>query len=246
MSPALALGQAVHETLESLSVLPTEDRFKEPLPERFARAWQKVAGKRGGFFDERQEDQFRRRGADMIARVYRNPGPIGSRAVKLQQDLPYFWLSEEDNIILCGKIDWLEYLSDSDSVHIVDFKTGRNKEEEGSLQLPIYYLLAGRCQPRPIARASYWYLDSDDAPTEQPLPDVIESERRLIEIGRKIKLARQVKKFACPKDGCRNCAPFERIIAGEGEMVGNDEYGADVYVLLPAKATVVEETSVIL
>jgi len=28
MSPPLALGQVIHEVLESLSLLPTEDRFK--------------------------------------------------------------------------------------------------------------------------------------------------------------------------------------------------------------------------
>jgi len=245
MSPALALGQAVHETLECLSVLPKDERFAEPLPERFARAWQKVSGKRGGFFDERQEDQFRRRGADMIARVYRNPGPIGSLAVKLQKDLPSVWLSEEDNIMLCGKIDWLEYLPESESVHIIDFKTGRNKEEDDSLQLPIYYLLASRCQPRPVVRASYWYLDSEDSLTEQKLPEAAESERRLLDIGRKIKLARAVKKFDCVEGSCRNCGLFERILAGEGELVGRDEYGADVYVLA-IKSQTAEEVSVIL
>ena len=247
MSPALALGQAVHETLEALSVLPKEERFKEPLPERFARAWQKVAGKRGGFFDEREEDQFRRRGADMIARVYRNPGPIGGLAVKLQKDLPHIWLSEDENIILCGKIDWLEYLPEIDSVHIIDFKTGRNREDSASLQLPIYCVLVSRCQPRPIARASYWYLDSDDALTEQTLPAIDESERRLLDIGRRIKLARQVKKFDCPSGGCRNCRPFEQILAGAGELAGTDDYGADVYILAPERATANEqETSIIL
>ncbi len=246
MSPALALGQAVHETLESLSVLPREQRFAEPLPERFVRSWQKISGKRGGFLDERQEDQFRRRGEDMIARVYRKPGPIGSLAVKLQQDLPNIWLSEDENIILCGKLDWLEYLQEIESVHIIDFKTGRNKEEEESLQLPIYYVLASRCQSRPVVRASYWYLDSDDALTEQKLPEMEESERRLLDIGRRIKLARLAKKFTCPKDGCRNCASFERILAGEGEMVGRDEYGADVYVLSHVKITPAEDASIIL
>ena len=35
MEPPLALGQAVHEAIESLSALPVEERFTTPLLERF-------------------------------------------------------------------------------------------------------------------------------------------------------------------------------------------------------------------
>jgi len=47
-----------------------------------------------------------------------------------------------------------------------------------------------------------------------------------------MKLARKMKIFKCPQgDGCRECQPLERILAGEGKFVGNDEYGADIYIL---------------
>ena len=49
--------------------------------------------------------------------------------------------NEEENIILNGKIDWLEYVPEDDSIRVIDFKTGKNDEKEGSLQLPIYILL---------------------------------------------------------------------------------------------------------
>ena len=45
----------------------------------------------------------------------------------------------------------------------------------------------------------------------------------------KIKLARQLKKFDCKEGGCIHCNDFERIIRGEGEFVGNDQYKRDVY-----------------
>ena len=142
MTPHLALGQAVHAVLESLSVLPVDKRFSdEPLLAKYKREWQKVSGQQGGFQSEQEEAGFYKRGEDMLRRVMDNPGPIKTLAVKIQQDLPYYWLSEDENIILCGKIDWLEYLPDSDAVHIIDFKTGKVKEDENSLQLPIYKLL---------------------------------------------------------------------------------------------------------
>jgi len=54
-SPPLALGQAVHEVLESLSTLPVEERFRNSLIEKFHTVWQKLSGKKGGFVNEEVE-----------------------------------------------------------------------------------------------------------------------------------------------------------------------------------------------
>jgi len=241
MSPALALGQAVHESLEALSQLPREQRFREPLPNRFERAWQKVTGKKGGFFSTEKELEYQKRGRDMIARVYNHPGPIAELSVKIQKDLPYFWLSEDDNIILCGKIDWLEYLPDTDSVHIIDFKTGKRREDPESLQLPIYYLLVSRCQKRDVTKASYWYLEDSDMLMEKALPARDKAEHDVLDIARRVKLARQLRKFDCPKEGeCYHCATYEQILRDEGEFIGIDEYNYDVYVL-PSGVTIEDD-----
>ena len=122
MSPPLALGQIVHEVIEGLSVLPVDKRFEEPLLAKFETAWQKISGKRGGFLDKTIENQYKQRGQEMLKKVEKNPGPLKKLAVKIKMDLPRFWLPEKDNIILCGKIDWLEYLP---------AKTGLEKEDAG-------------------------------------------------------------------------------------------------------------------
>lgn len=233
MSPPLALGQAVHNTLEALSELPRDQRFATPLPERFAREWAKVSGKKGGFFSEASEHKYRNRGEAMIARVFNHPGPIANLSVKIQKDLPNFWLSEEEEIILCGRVDWLEYLQEEDAVHIIDFKTGKKREDESSLQLPIYLLLVTECQKRAVQKASYWYLEEDDDLTEKVLPDVEQARNEILHIARKIKLARQLQKFDCPKgkDECYACAPMERILKGEGELIGEDDFRRDLYIL---------------
>jgi len=233
MSPALALGQSVHEVLESLSNLPRDSRFREALPVKFDRAWEKVKGEKGGFLNEEVEYKYKKRGLDMLARVYNHPGPILSLSVKIQMDLPYYWISEEDNIILCGKVDWLEYLPDTDSVHIIDFKTGKVQEDDNSLQLPIYSLLVANCQKRRTTKASYWYLEENDFLTEKSLPDLEESEKRVLEIAKQVKLARQLNRFKCKKgeDGCFACRPFEKVVSNEAKFVGNDEFGADVYII---------------
>ena len=230
MTPPLALGQAVHEVLESLSVLRTDERFREPLMQKFETAWQKVSGKKGGFFHKDTELKYKERGKNMIRNVHENPGPLKSLAVKIQKELPYYYISEEENIILCGKIDWLEYLPESESVHIIDFKTGKNKEEENSLQLPIYMLLATNCQERKIQGASYWYLENNEI-IEKELPNTDDAHKQVLALGQKIKLARKLEALNCPSSGCHACAPLEKILAGKGEFVGEDEYNYHVYIL---------------
>jgi len=96
----------------------------------------------------------------------------------------------------------LEYEEESDSVRIIDFKTGKNEEPEDSLQLPIYLLLATNTQSKKVSGASYWYLDRDDGLTEKKLPDGKQSFEKVYAIARRIKLARQINHFKCPKDGC--------------------------------------------
>ncbi len=231
-SPALSLGQTVHEVVEGLSVLAVNDRLKTPLLKKLDIAWQKVSGKVGGFKNKEQEEEFKERGRVMLKRVESHPGPILKKAVKIPTDfLPNYYLSEEDDIILCGKIDWLEYLEDSDSVHIIDFKTGKNEEDVESLQLPIYLLLATNTQPRTITKASYWYLNKSDDLTPKELPNYEDSLDKVLTVARRIKLARQLKHFVCPTKGCMKCRPLERILRSEGEKVGVSETRQDIYIL---------------
>lgn len=231
MSPPLALGQVVHEVVESLSVLPRDKRFETPLIEKFEAAWKKISGKRGGFRNIDIENNYKQRGTQMLKRISSNPGPLKKLAVKIKMDLPNYWLSEEDNIILCGKIDWLEYIPEQDGVHIIDFKTGKNEEDDNSLQLPIYSLLVHNCQNRKAIKASYWYLEQSSELTSCPLPDLNDAYNKVLRVAKQIKLARQLEKFKCPHGGCQACKPYELLLDGKGEFVGQDEYKQDVYVL---------------
>jgi ATP-dependent helicase/DNAse subunit B len=231
ISPSLALGQSVHEVLEALSLLPAEERFSKSLHETYDEVWQKVTGRMGGFSDIYEEEEFKERGRKMLQRVLDKPGPILNKAIKIQKDLPNYYLSVEDNIILCGKVDWLEYLPESDSVHVIDFKTGKHEENADSLQLPIYHLIVKNCQKRNVSKASYWYLDSSDVLHEVTLPSLDVAYDKVIEIAKKVKEARTLKEFDCIKKGCRDCYPFEAIIKGAAEFVGVGGYKQDLYIL---------------
>lgn len=232
MQPALALGQIVHDTIDTISRLPADIRFNEPLNELFLEKWNSVTGKLGGFSTTEEEKKVKKRGEAMIERIAKNPGPLLNKAIKIRQDLPHYWISEEDNIILCGKIDWLEYIPDQDTVHIIDFKTGKYDEDPNSLQLPIYYLLTTHCQTKKVGKASYWYLERDAFPLEVDLPAEEESLIRIMEISKKIALARKLEHLPCPqKGGCRFCLPYEQILQGKAEFVGNNDFGQDIYII---------------
>lgn len=233
MQPALALGQTVHEVIDAISVLPQEERLKHPLTDVYEGKWDRISGKKGGFRTKEEETAFKERGKAMLTRLEKNPGPLLSKAVKLRDPLPWYWLSEDDNLILCGKIDWLEYLEKEDSVRIIDFKTGKFDEDPDSLQLPIYFLLLANVQKRAIAGMQYWYLEKDDAPVDIPLPRYDESEKTVLEIGKRIALARKLGRFVCPEGSkkCPSCRPLERVLEGKAEFVGTNEYNADTYIL---------------
>ena len=236
INPPIALGLAVHDTLESM-VVPLEQRFIEPLDKKYERMWEKVAGKLGGFSSETEEAEYKNRGAVMIARVMKHPGPLLNKALKLHGEdetfVPNYLFSEKDNIILCGKVDWMEYVPENNSVHIIDFKTGKNDEKSGSLQLPIYCLLVKNLQKRNIHKVSYWYLDKNDEPTEIPMPDLQEETENVLDIAKRIRMVGDSGKFTCPKGGCFACKPFEAIIRGDGTFVRKSDY-QDIYTVDPS------------
>lgn len=232
MSPPLALGQSVHEVLDMISNLPQEKRFEESLVVKFDQVWQKVSGRQGGFVSEETELKYKMRGEKMLAKLMKHPGPLSNLAVKIKQEIPFFWLSTEANIILCGKIDWLEYLPATKSVHIIDFKTSMQDENEESLQLPIYYLIASNCQKYPVEGASYWYLERSDEPKEVKLKDIDATKKKVIEIAKRIKTQKQLNVFKClHKTGCFACNPMEKVLKGEAEFVGTNSFNEDIYIL---------------
>lgn len=232
--PPLSLGQAIHKVIDELSTIDTNSRFDTPLVDRFESVWKTLSGVRGGFFSEEEEKAYKDRGYKIIEMLSQHPGPLARKTVKIKEETPYYWFSENDEIILCGKIDWLEYHQDTDSVSIVEFKTGKHDEQDGSLQLPIYVLLAQHSQKRPVSGVLYWYVDKSTMPKSLPMPDIDAAQKKIAEIGSRIKLARQLSHFKCAKDeknGCIHCAPLAAVVSGKGTFVGLGDFKEEVYVL---------------
>jgi ATP-dependent helicase/DNAse subunit B len=232
INPALTLGQLVHEVLESLKKYKSEERFTNSLIDHYEQEWEKYRGELGGFTSPEQEEEYKLRGAAMLQRVMDHPGILLNKALKLTSPdslPPRYQLSVEHNILLCGKIDWLEYLPENDSVHIVDFKTGKHDEDEDSLQLPIYCLLVKNLQKRIVKKISYWYIDRENEPREMTLPDLEEARTRVLEIALKVKEMRLNRAYTCRRNGCYACIPLEAIVQGRCKYIGTKGY-QDIYI----------------
>jgi len=237
VSPPLSVGQAVHAVIESLARVPVAERFKTSLVEKLGTYWPAVSGKKGGFASPDVEARFRARATEMLSRVTNNPGPLARLALP-PLEFPKVVLSEKDGIVLTGKIDWLEYLPETNSIHIIDFKTGKNEEDAESLQLPIYYILASSAQKRTVTKASYWYLDQEDGVRELTLPGKEDAFARVNAIARDILTNKKLNVFKFPEGDkvCFACRPYEAILRGEAEPVGiGGSWGTkeDMYIYAP-------------
>jgi len=251
VNPHMSLGIAVHEVLEGLAEFPSESRMDRDLLELYENSWKKVTGKKGGFTASDEEAEFKARGTVMLEKVINDPRFLVNKCIKLpQSNMPCnFYLSEEHNIILNGLVDWIEYLPETDSLHIVDFKTGKREETESSLQLPIYLLLCDALhKKRPVTKASYWYLESDKM-TDKELPSLDKAREDVFAVAIQVKEMRDVAKregpektFVCPQGaydkatkegGCMNCRPYEFILNRESEVesVGVGGFSQDMYIM---------------
>ena len=241
VSPHMSLGVAVHNVLENLANFKTEDRMQRDLLADYESEWAKVTGEIGGFTSAEQEAEFKERGRGMIQRVINNPNFINKKTIKFPPApagekvdmLPHYYLNDTDNIILCGKVNWIEYLDEVDGLRVIDFKTGRNEEKEESLQLPIYQLLLHNLQKRKVVGAQYWYLDMSDTPVDANLPNLEESYERVYNVAKQVAKTRESGVYDCPKGeaGCIHCRPYEAILRGEAKYVGKGEYKQDLYIL---------------
>jgi len=236
VTPHMSLGVAVHTVLEALADVPADERMKQDLHAHFDKVWSTVSGKKGGFTSDEEELEFKSRGTAMLKTVENDPRFLINKRIKLPRGEmnPNFFLNDTDNIILNGLIDWIEYLPATDSLHIVDFKTGKREESEASLQLPIYLLLCNALQTRAVTAASYWYLESDKMVSKE-LPNADDAYRDVLEVALKVKDARVKNEFVCPggSDGCAHCKPYELILARDprAEFVGMGQFKQDMFVV---------------
>lgn len=233
INPPLALGTAVHDTIEMYLKYPPTERTKDLLDNKLEFAWSNLTGEKGGFTSAEVEDSYKQRAVSMLARFWQNQH--FREAIKVE--IPSFCKADlGDDLILTGKLDWIE--KEGETYHLIDFKTGK-EERDDSQQLPIYQVLVGELFKGAPIKASYWYLDSSDEFTDYNLPDPKETLAMLKQKGEIIKMARATNSFRCQSgtESCWACRDMKAIVEGKGKLVTMDPVGRkqEVYILAKDK-----------
>lgn len=234
VSPYTSLGTAIHNVLEPLAEIPEKERLNKMLAPDFYREWAKISGEIGGFQSKEQEEEFKEQGKNILRNVKANIHHLAGETAFLlpgSKELPYMWISEEENILLCGSTDFIKKLSEK-SYKVIDFKTGKSQERDSSLQLPIYSILLDYFLGESDFSAAYWYIAQDAAPVDKIVPPLKESKDIILNIGKEIKEARARGIFECEYSGCQACNSLEKVVRGEGKIVGTGRFGGKLYMLL--------------
>lgn len=225
-SPYLTLGSTVHDSVKWYLDMQGQVT-REQLIEKYRNLWLKYRGKRGGFSSLEEEAGFGKRGLKMLDNFLNNAKVLEKSAP--QVTFPKYNLVED--VILIGNFDFVGEVPDG-TLHIVDFKTGANDEED-TLQLYIYAILAEANLGKPVSKASFWYLDREDRPKEIVL-DSLEAKLDWLTVkASELKKAIKDKNWACVKEElCRDCKDYQAVINGKGEFQFSDyRYKKDIYYL---------------
>lgn len=165
------LGKAVHNAITLFYHLPPKQRTKEQLKQHLKETWcseimwnkKPPLGKWGGFEDLEEERETYRQALLMLKNLF--------EIAETEPEIEYlptqdFRRSIEDyhNLItslsedydISGKFD-LIVRDKNDTLHIIDFKTGK-KEDDNHFQLRFYKALAEGNFQKPVRKASFYFL----------------------------------------------------------------------------------------
>ncbi len=225
-NPYLSLGLAVHQAIEGMLEFPLKDRRKISLFDRYSKIFKNYRGLNGGFLFKNKEDDFYERGVKMLERIEKSK-LLDTPAVKTKTNFPSMEIFSKEELgiraVLVGNIDWIELLPNK-AAHIIDFKTGNTKENNNSLQLPIYLILGKNNIKEDVKKLSYWYLQHDDFPVEQKIGKINQYINIIKERTKAIKKAVDDQDFACDfNKKCFACRDYEKIFKGEALLLNNNK-----------------------
>ena len=165
------LGKAVHNAITLFYHLPIKQRTEELLLEQLKKTWvsevqwnkKPPLGKWGGF-ETLEEERNTYREAILMLRNFLKMADFNLEIEYLPTDDFKRSIDDYLNLItplsqdfdISGKFD-LIIKNNKDSLHIIDFKTGKN-ENGDDFQLRFYKVLAEENFKKPVKKASFYYL----------------------------------------------------------------------------------------
>jgi len=212
--PHFTMGENVHRTLkEFYDSLPPQKRTKENLENLLREIWRQ---NRAGFRDREEEKKFGLLALSMLNKFYQETD-ITKKPLLLEKS---YKINLSKEIILQGKIDRVDL--EGDGLVIIDYKTGKEPEDNDYLQLIIYSIIISQKINKQIKEASYWYLKNNCKvsinPTEKDL------ENGILEIKSLAEIIKNEKKFKPNINKFCNWCEYLSICPMKEEIEKNKNY----------------------
>ena len=154
--PYYTLGEAVHNTLNSFFSLVPQIRTRERLFDILEHHWLASKNQEGGFKDQQEERSYKERAVAMLENFYKNEDTTVVPFKLSPSSTKYIPLTE--GVMLGGIIDRIDLEADG-SLHIIDYKTGK-EDRDDPYQLSMYAILAKNWLKKPVSKLSYLHLES--------------------------------------------------------------------------------------
>jgi hypothetical protein len=148
------MGDHVHNTLKHFYNLPQHKRTKKALMWLLDEHWKKKNGIDGGFWNQRQEEEYSERAHLMLSAYFDREDvtiePIWASDKLIKTDV-------SETLTFMGKIDRVD--EEPEGLHIIDYKTSK-EEREDEWQLAMYSVMAKKFFEKPVAKLSYVFLET--------------------------------------------------------------------------------------
>jgi putative RecB family exonuclease len=167
-SPQDVVGALVHATLHDFFAhVPVHDRDVERLITILNEKWEALVFRLGS---AAEREAWRQR-AEAQMRRFSHQHDLSIQPLILEG---YYEVPVSDQVTLVGRVDRVDEEPDG-GLHVIDYKTGDRPPEVDVEQLCLYAIMLERKLPRPLRRASYFYLEEGDVWSIQPTREELEA-----------------------------------------------------------------------
>ena len=208
-TPALVLGNAVHDALAFLHRLPPAERDIETAHWVLRDRWARIEKRDVAFVSTYEEAAWGQRALEILER-YSETSDFGVKPLAVEE-----WVRcrLSNGEALSGRLDRLDLSADGQSAEVVDYKSGKCRIAKSKLRddlgAQVYAIAAAKTFNRPISRVRFLFLAEEDGERVwEPEPE----ELAAIEQGLGARIAEiraETTYRATPGRHCRWCPYME-------------------------------------